>query len=162
MAERPPTRSRKRPRLNRAWRGLFISYATMSRLYQMLARLLEIQPQSAEVNFLYGATLLNMEKPDAAVSYLQAALKQSPQMRAAEAALGQALLRCGKPEQAIPYLQAALAEDTDGDTHFQLFRALQLTGKTDLAKQAFADYQQFRASLSQKERKEQLEAITAP
>ena len=128
----------------------------------MLAHLLEIQPRSAEVNFLYGATLLNMEKPDAAISYLQAALKQGPQMRPAEAALGQALLRCGKPEQAIPYLQAALAEDTDGDTHFQLFRALQLTGKTDLAKQAFADYRQFRTSLSQKERNEQPEPIAAP
>jgi predicted Zn-dependent protease len=128
----------------------------------MLAHLLEVQPQSAEINFLYGATLLNLEKPDAAILYLQAALKQNPQMHVAEAALGQALLRCGKPEQAIPYLQAALVEDSDGDTHFQLFRAFQLTGKADLAKQALADYQQFRTSLAQKERNEQPEPIAAP
>jgi tetratricopeptide (TPR) repeat protein len=128
----------------------------------MLAHLLGLQPQPAEVNFLYGATLLNLEKPDAAIPYLKAALKQSPHMRAAEAALGQALLRYGKPEQAIPYLRAALVEDSDGDTHFQLFRAYQLTGEADLSKQALADYQQFRTSLAQKERNNQQQTIAAP
>ncbi len=128
----------------------------------ILARLLAMQPESAEANFLYGATLLNLEKPDAAIRYLQAALKRNPQLRAAEAALGQALLRRGKPEEAIPYLKAALAEDRDGDTHFQLFRAFQLTGKADLAKRALADYQQFRTSLSQREQNERPAEIAAP
>jgi len=128
----------------------------------LLARLLAMQPTSAEVNFLFGATLLNLEKPDAAIPYLQATLKQNPQMRAAQAALGQALLRCGRPEEAIPHLQAALVEDSDGDTHFQLFRAFQLTGKAELAKQAFADYQRFRTSLLQRERNEQPSTIAAP
>jgi predicted Zn-dependent protease len=128
----------------------------------LLTRLLAMQPKSAEVNFLFGATLLNMEKPDAAIPYLQAALKQNPQMRAAQAALGQALLRCGRPEEAIPYLQGALVEDSDGDTHFQLFRAFQLTGKAELAKQAFANYQRFRTSLLQSEQNEQPATIAAP
>jgi protein O-GlcNAc transferase len=128
----------------------------------VLAHLLEIQPDSGDVTFLYGATLLNVEKPDAAIPYLQTALKRNPQMRAAQAALGQALLRCGEPEQAIPYLQAALVEDRDGDTHFQLFRAFQLTGKADLAKRALADYQKYRISLSQKDQNEQPAPIAAP
>jgi len=128
----------------------------------ILAHLLEIQPDSGDMEFLYGATLLNLEKPEAAIPHLQAALGRNPQMRAAQAALGQALLRCGRPEQAIPYLQASLAEDSDGDAHFQLFRAFQLTGKEDLAKRALADYRKIRAAHSQKDQNERPTPITGP
>jgi predicted Zn-dependent protease len=123
--------------------------------------MLKENPESADANFLYGATLLNLAQPHAAIPYLQAALRADPKIQAAHSALGQALLREGDPEQAIPYLKTAILQDEDGNAHFQLFRAYQLTG-SDLAKEAFADYQQFRASLDQQGKIEEGSQITAP
>lgn len=126
-----------------------------------LKDMLKESPESADANFLYGATLLNLAQPHAAIPYLQAALRGDPKMQAAQSALGQALLREGDPEQAIPYLKTAVLQDEDGNAHFQLFRAYQLTGSS-LAKEAFADYQQFRASLEQQRKIEEGSQITAP
>ena len=116
----------------------------------VLKRILERDPLGAEANFLYGASLLNMEQPDAAIPYLQTALKRDPELRVADAALGQALLRTGKPREAIPYLRAAIPNDEDGNAAYQLFRAYQETGATELAKQALAEYQTRRASALEK------------
>ena len=101
---------------------------------------------SAEVQFLYGASLLNLQKPAEALPYIKAALKLDPKFLPARAAMGQALLQTGNPEQAIPLLKDALGIDQDGSTHFQLFRAYQLTHREDDAKQALADYRRIRAS----------------
>jgi predicted Zn-dependent protease len=128
----------------------------------ILAGVLKEHPESAEGNFLYGASLLNLEQPDAAIPYLNAALRRDPQMQAARTALGQALLREGKPEQAIPHLKSAIASDEDGNAHFQLFRAYRLTGNSQLANQALAEYQKFRASIEQTKAVEEGSQITAP
>jgi predicted Zn-dependent protease len=127
----------------------------------VLSRVLKEYPESAEANFLYGATLLNLEQPDAAIPYLDAALHRDPQMQAAHAALGQAFLREGKPDQAIPHLKTAIASDEDGNAHFQLFRAYKLNGNNQLANQALAEYQNFRASLEETKAVEEGSQITA-
>lgn len=124
--------------------------------------MLKESPESAEANFLYGASLLNLAQPHAAIPYLQIAIREDPEMRAAQSALGQALLGDGHPEQAIPYLKTAVLHDEDGNAHFQLFRAYQLTGNSELAKEALAAYQQFRASLEQQRKIEEGSRITAP
>jgi predicted Zn-dependent protease len=131
-------------------------------LLPILASLLKDNPDSTDGKFLYGATLLNLEQPEAAIPYLEAALRGDPQMRAAHAALGQALLRAGRPEQAIAHLKTALASDEDGNAHFQLFRAYQLTGNHQLAAQALAEYQKLRASLEKTKKVEEGSLITAP
>ena len=118
--------------------------------------------QSAAANFLCGASLVNLQQPDRAIPYLKAALAKDPQLSSAHAALGQALLLAGKPEQAVSELKAALAGDDDGSVRFQLFRAYQLTGNTQLAKQAFADYRQTRASAAERQSMDDGSAITAP
>jgi tetratricopeptide (TPR) repeat protein len=100
----------------------------------------------AEIRFLYGASLLNLQQPAEAMPYLRAALARDPHMLPAAAALGQALLQTGKPEEAIRYLEQAAPADEDGTTHFQLFRAYQLTDQPKKAKQALAGYQRLRAS----------------
>jgi predicted Zn-dependent protease len=130
-------------------------------IFSILGSVLKEHRESAEANFLYGASLLNLEQPDAAIPYLNAALHRDPQMQAAHAALGQAFLREGKPVQAIPHLKTAIASDEDGNAHFQLFRAYKLNGNSQLANQALAEYQKFRASLEETKAVEEGSQITA-
>jgi len=103
---------------------------------------------SAEVQFLYGACLVNRQQALDAVPYLRAAIARDAGMLPARAALGQALLQIGKAEEAIPLLEIAIPVDRDGNTHFQLFRAYQLTHRNAEARRALAEYQRFRASLA--------------
>jgi predicted Zn-dependent protease len=126
----------------------------------LLTSLLKVEPDSDHANFLYGASLVNMERPLEAISWLERALSKNPEFRPAKAALGQALLRAGKAEEAIPYLKAAIESDDNGSVRFQLFRAYQVTGQTDLARKALTEYQQFRAWLSAQEKFEQGSQVT--
>ena len=58
--------------------------------------------------------------------------------------------------------KAALADDEDTGAHFQLLRAYQLTGQTDLARQALVDYQRAREGSGQAKRMTEAGGITAP
>jgi predicted Zn-dependent protease len=103
---------------------------------------------SGEVEFLYGASLLNLQQPSEAIPHLRAALAQNARMLPARAALGQALLQTGKPDDAIPLLEESISVDEDGSIHFQLFRAYQLTNRAAEAQKALAAYRRFRSSAS--------------
>jgi len=103
---------------------------------------------SAEAQFLYGASLLNLQQPLDSIPYLREAMTRDTHLLSARAALGQALLQTGKAAEAVPLLEAGLSADQDGSTHFQLFRAYQLTHREAEARRALADYQRFRASLA--------------
>ena len=107
-----------------------------------------LSDEAADVQFLYGASLLNVQRPAAAIPYLRAAIARDSGMLPARAALGQGLLQTGKPEEAIPFLLEALSVDADGNTHFQLFRAYQLTNREAEARDALAAYRRLRASLA--------------
>lgn len=134
----------RRAKLGLAW-ALFRSRdyeAAMDVLKPMLAG-----SAGAEIPFLYGASLLNQQKPAEAMPHLKEALAREPAMLPATAALGQALLQTGKPAEAIPLLEKAASIDQDGSTHFQLFRAYQLTERRTEAQKALAAYQRLRASL---------------
>ena len=128
----------------------------------LLRELLDKQHGSHDINFLYGASLLNLEQPEKAIPYLETAVRLDGQFLPAQAALGQALLRTGKASQAIPHLKAALAGDEDASAHFQLLRAYQLTGQTELSRQAGAEYQEARRSAEEKTRMEEAGGITQP
>jgi tetratricopeptide (TPR) repeat protein len=117
---------------------------------------------SRELNFLYGASLVNSDEPEKAIAPLEAAIRFDESFLPAQAALGQALLQAGKPSQAIPHLKAALAGDEDASTHFQLLRAYQLMGHAELAAQAQMEYQKALRIAETKERLEEGGAITAP
>jgi predicted Zn-dependent protease len=103
--------------------------------------------KNPEVEFLYGASLLNQQQPLDAIPRLEAAIAGNPDLLPARAALGQALLQTGKVDAAIPLLLSGVAADQDGSVHFQLFRAYQLAHRETDARKAMADYQRFRASL---------------
>jgi predicted Zn-dependent protease len=103
---------------------------------------------TADVQFLYGASLLNLQRPSESIPYLRAALAIDSGLLPATAALGQALLQISKPEDAIPLLAASTSIDQDGSIHFQLFRAYQLTKRTAEAQKALAAYQSLRSKLT--------------
>jgi predicted Zn-dependent protease len=103
--------------------------------------------ESAEVQFLYGASLLNLQQPVEAIPYLRAAVAGDAGLLPARAALGQGLLQTGKAEEAIPWLEGSVSVDGDGSLHFQLYRAYRLTHREAEARQALAAYRRLRASL---------------
>ena len=102
---------------------------------------------SAELRFLTGASLLNMEQPDRSIPYLEQAIRADSNFLPAQAGLGQALLRTGKAKEAIPHLKAALSVDEDGSGHFQLFRAYEAAGQREAARQALVEYKEFTKQL---------------
>jgi predicted Zn-dependent protease len=102
--------------------------------------------ESADAQFLYGASLLNLQQPVEAIPYLRAAVARDARLLAARAALGQGLLQTGKVEEAIPLLDSAVSVDRDGSIHFQLYRAYRLTHREAEAREALAAYQRLRAS----------------
>lgn len=115
-------------------------HAAMSTLKPLLSS------DGAEPQFMYGASLLNLQQPLDAISYLREAIARDARLLPARAALGQALLQTGKAAEAIPLLEGALSVDQDGSVHYQLFRAYQLAHRDADARRALADYQRFRAS----------------
>jgi predicted Zn-dependent protease len=112
-------------------------------LLPIAVQLLSQQPDSRDLNFLIGASLLTVGRPEKAIEHLENSIRQDSQFLPARAALGRALFRAGKAEEAIPHLKAALTIDEDGSGHFQLLRAYQITGQADLARHALAEYQAF-------------------
>jgi predicted Zn-dependent protease len=105
---------------------------------------LKAAPEDAALNVFVGDTLLHLEDAENALPYLEKAARLEPRLPGAHASLGLAYGRIGKPEKAIPHLKAALAADADGTLHYQLSRAYQATGQTELARQALAEYQKLK------------------
>jgi tetratricopeptide (TPR) repeat protein len=123
---------------------------------------LKQDPDSPPTNFLYGASLVALEMPGAAIPYLETASHSLRHALPAKAALGHAYLLLNKPDQAISYLKAAIPDANDASSRFQLFRAYQLQGKTDLARRALSDYRNFQKSLDEQRRFEDGSQIAAP
>jgi tetratricopeptide (TPR) repeat protein len=128
----------------------------------ILRDLLHKGANSRELNFLCGATLLNLDEPENAIPPLESAIRLDGSFLPAHAALGQALLQTGKPALAIPHFKAALPGDEDAKTHFGLLRAYQLTGQTGLAERAKVDYQKALRAVETNDRLQEAGTILAP
>lgn len=112
----------------------------------LLQSLLHGQPGSAELNYLTGETLLDLQRAEEAIPLLSRAVTRDPQLIAAHKALARAYLAAGKAREAIPHLKASLAADQDGSLHYQLARAYQATGQPGLAKEMLAAYEKSQRS----------------
>jgi len=108
----------------------------------LFERLLKEQPDSAELNFYLGDTLLNAQQPQAASPYLAKAVLRDPALLPAQRAIGLAYLQTGQAAKAIPHLKAALPVDDDGSLRYQLARAYQMAGEKELAAATLRDYQE--------------------
>jgi tetratricopeptide (TPR) repeat protein len=113
-------------------------YESAERIFE---RLVKQAPKSADLEFLYGDTLLQAQKPENAIPFLEAAARANPGVLPGRAALARAYLQVGRQADAIPHLKAALVIDEDGSLHYQLARAYQATGQAELAKQMLAKYE---------------------
>jgi tetratricopeptide (TPR) repeat protein len=108
---------------------------------QVLESMLQQSPQAPDLNYMYGFTLLSLKQPKEAAHYLEISLKRDPENLAAHSTLAQAYLAMGESKQAIPHLKAALPTDRDGSLHYQLARAYQSSGQTELARSMLQQYQ---------------------
>ena len=113
---------------------------------EILQSLLQGQPASAELNYLVGETLVDLQRVEEAIPLLKRALTHDPKLLAAHKALARALLAAGRAAEAIPHLQAALATDEDGSLHYQLASAYQASGQPGLSRQALLRYQKIQRS----------------
>jgi predicted Zn-dependent protease len=125
--------------------------------------LLRKQPASAELNYLTGDTLLDLQRTEEAIPLLKTAVGLDPKLMGAHKSLARADLAAGKATEAIPHLKAALLTDTDGSLHYQLARAYQATSHPDLAKSMLEEYQKIqRAAASEIEAAQREVEITPP
>jgi len=112
----------------------------------ILQSLLQGQPTSAELSFLVGETLVDLQRVEEAIPLLNRALAHDPKLLAAHKALARAYLAAGRAAEAIPHLQAVLATDEDGSLYYQLASAYQASDQPDLSKQALLRYQKIQRS----------------
>jgi tetratricopeptide (TPR) repeat protein len=112
----------------------------------LLQSLLRAQPASAELNYLTGETLLDLQRTEEAIPLLRRAVSLDRQLVAAHKALARGYLAAGKAGDAIPHLKAALSTDEDGSLHYQLARAYQVTSQPSLAKEMLEEYQKAQRS----------------
>lgn len=108
---------------------------------KLFQSLLQVDRDSAALNYFLGDTLLNSQKPQEAIVCLQKTIAHEPKFLPAQKSLGLAYLQLGQADKAIPHLQAALPADEDGSLHYQLGRAYQSHGDRELAQQMFRQYQ---------------------
>jgi tetratricopeptide (TPR) repeat protein len=108
----------------------------------LVDELLKSEPDSGQLNFLAGDILLYQQKAEAAIPFLEKAVKFTPESIGAQSSLGRAYMHVGASEKAIPHLLKALPSDEDGSLHFQLARAYQRTGQREKAKQFMTKYQE--------------------
>jgi tetratricopeptide (TPR) repeat protein len=100
------------------------------------------EPDSAELHFLHGASLVNLQRPEEGIAALETALRLDPKLTPAHAAAGHAYLQLGNPRKAIPHLEAAAADDRDGSVHFQLAQAYRAAGDRERAAKAAARHRE--------------------
>jgi predicted Zn-dependent protease len=88
---------------------------------------------SPSLALLYGDSLLQLQRVEEAIPWLELAIKGDGSNPDAQAALGRAYVQKGSFAAAIPLLEPLLHTDRDGSLHFQLARAFQATGAADKA-----------------------------
>ncbi len=139
----------------------------MNRNYQdsnkIVQELLKSEPDDSRLNFLAGDILVYEQQAEQAVPYLEKAVQADDSYIAAHSSLGRAYMSLGKAVEAIPHLEKALETDEDGSIHYQLGRAYQRSGQTDLASEIMGKYQEIRKVLDEEGRQLSEDVrITAP
>jgi tetratricopeptide (TPR) repeat protein len=120
---------------------------------EAVEKLLREDPDSAELNYLLGDALLNLQQAARAIPYLEKAAAADPSLLPARASLGRAYLQSGLAARAVPHLRAALPLDEDGSLHFQLARAYQNAGQPELARRTLAKYREIQSARSEDQRR---------
>lgn len=114
---------------------------------RLLEDVMRKDPQAPEPNYLLGDLLLARDQVDRAIPFLETAARAAPDEPHGQAALGRAYSKVGRPAEAIPHLKEGLPADVDGSLRLELAHAYQAAGRTELARSATRDYEDFKKSL---------------
>jgi tetratricopeptide (TPR) repeat protein len=128
----------------------------------VVQELLKLDPESAELNYYLGDSLLALQQGDKAIPFLRKAVARDPTVLPAQASLARAYLQVGKGSEALPYLKAALPVDDDGSLHYQLARAYQNAGQAGLAKEALQKSEEIRRKAQEERQKLEQEVQILP
>ncbi|HET8548277.1 MAG TPA: tetratricopeptide repeat protein [Bryobacteraceae bacterium] len=129
----------------------------------IVEKLLQRDSRSAELHYLLGHILLDLQQPGAAVPHLAKAVELEPSFLPARSALGLALAQLGRDGEALPHLKAAAALDRDGSLHFRLARVYQKLAQAEAAQAALARYRELQARSEAQRKQDASEfAITPP
>jgi tetratricopeptide (TPR) repeat protein len=129
----------------------------------LLEKAIKQSPETAELNYWAGFTLLGLEKPDEAIPYLEKAVRGDPTVLQPQRDLARAYLRVGQVEKAIPHLKAALPLDNDGTLYYQLAQAYRKAGQKELEKEMLAKFRKIQSSVNiEKKNFEKSVEITPP
>jgi tetratricopeptide (TPR) repeat protein len=112
---------------------------------RLLEDLIMRSPNSAELNYWLGFTLLGLLEADKALPFLEKAVVADSTVLAAHRELARAYLQLGKDEKAVPHLKAALPADEDGSLYYQLARAYRNVGQLELAKEMLKKFREIEA-----------------
>lgn len=129
---------------------------------ELLKGLLKREPNSAELNYLLGETLLNLQKPKEAIPFLSKSVERDPKRLSAQSSLARAYIQIGQAAKAAPYLKAALPTDQDGNLHYQLARAYQAAGQSELARGELSEYQRIHQAKEEEARRLKEEVRITP
>jgi tetratricopeptide (TPR) repeat protein len=134
------------PRIGRELAKMLLRVGDAEGARPILEDLLKREPDSAEVALALGEAWLKLQQPAKAVPLLENVVRRDPKLLPAQAALGRAYAEAGDMTKAIAPLQAALESDEDGSLHYLLARAYRATGRSELASQALAQFQEIKKS----------------
>jgi tetratricopeptide (TPR) repeat protein len=109
---------------------------------KLLEDLIQQSPDSLELNYWLGSTILGLREPEKAIPFLTRAMEIDPTVPAVHKELARAYMRIGQIEKAIPHLKTALPADEDGSVHYQLSVAYRRLGQRELAAQMLAKFQE--------------------
>ena len=146
--------------------GLAISLSASSdyeAAREIMENLIKELPDSPELNYRFGLTLLGLDKPEEAIPLLEKGVEGDPTLLPAHKDLARAYLRVGQVEKAIPHLKAALPIDEEGGLYYLLAHAYRKSGQRELEKEMLAKFQEVQASATAEKKKfEQQIQITPP
>lgn len=129
------------PSYTRELAAALLSEKQYAEAQTLVDALLAREPKARDVQHLQGDLYLQQQLAEKAVPFLEKAGSSLP----ARASLARALIQAGRAAEALPHAEAVLPLDTDGSLQFQLARAYQAAGKTELAAAAMAKYQALQA-----------------
>jgi predicted Zn-dependent protease len=110
----------------------------------VLDDLLAAAPDAPDLTYFAGDVRLARDEPALAIPFLEKAVRLEPGAPHPHGALGRAYALVGRPADAIVHLKQALPADVDGSLHYQLARSLQAAGRSEEARLALQDYEEFR------------------
>jgi len=129
----------------------------------LLEGLIRDDPESPQLNYELGDTILRIGSPEGAIPYLEKAVTFSPQNKAAHDSLGTAYTRIDQTDKAIQHFRAALGLDEEGTVDYQLAQAYKKIGRNDLAQEYIQRFEvASRAAHARKPQNIEDYQITAP